>query len=42
MNRVAWQVIVHGVERAGHDLAAKPPPPGTIRSVVVVSVSFDF
>ena len=34
--------IVHGVERAGHDLATKPPPPGTIRFVVAVSMSFDF
>ena len=27
MNREAWQAIVHGVARVGHDLATKPPPP---------------
>ena len=26
MDRGAWQARVHGVERAGHDLATKPPP----------------
>ena len=25
MDRGAWQAIVHGVTRAGHDLATKPP-----------------
>ena len=27
MDREAWQAAVHGVARAGHELAAKPPPP---------------
>ena len=27
MDRGAWQAIVHGVARVGHDLAIKPPPP---------------
>ena len=27
MDRGAWQAIVHGVARVGHDLATKPPPP---------------
>ena len=27
MDRGAWQAIVYGVERVGHDLATKPPPP---------------
>ena len=27
MDRGAWQAIVHGVIRVGHDLATKPPPP---------------
>ena len=26
MDRGAWQVTVHGVTRAGHDLVTKPPP----------------
>ena len=26
MDRGAWQVIVHGVVRVGHDLVTKPPP----------------
>ena len=26
MDRGAWQAIVHGVTRVGHDLATKPPP----------------
>ena len=25
MDRGAWQAIVHGVTRVGHDLATKPP-----------------
>ena len=28
MDRRAWQATVHGVTRAGHDLATKPPPRG--------------
>ena len=27
MDRRAWQAIVFGVARAGHDLMTKPPPP---------------
>ena len=27
MDRGAWQAIVHGVARVGHDLVTKPPPP---------------
>ena len=27
MDRGAWQAMVHGVARVGHDLATKPPPP---------------
>ena len=27
MDREAWQAIVHGVTRVGHNLATKPPPP---------------
>ena len=27
MDREAWQATVHGVERVGHDLATKSPPP---------------
>ena len=27
MDRGAWQAIVHGTARIGHDLATKPPPP---------------
>ena len=27
MDRGAWQAMVHGVARTGHDLATKPPPP---------------
>ena len=26
MDQGAWQAIVHGITRAGHDLATKPPP----------------
>ena len=27
MDRGAWQAIVHGVTRAGHDLVTTPLPP---------------
>ena len=27
IDRGAWQPIVHGVARFGHDIATKPPPP---------------
>ena len=26
MDRGAWQALVHGITRVGHDLATKPPP----------------
>ena len=26
-DRGAWQAMVHGVTRVGHDLVTKPPPP---------------
>ena len=29
MDRGAWQTTVHGVARAGQDLATKPPPPSS-------------
>ena len=27
IERGAWQATVHGIARAGHNLATKPPPP---------------
>ena len=30
MDRGAWQATIHGVARAGHDLATKPPPLMTV------------
>ena len=27
MDRGAWQAMVHGITRVGHNLATKPPPP---------------
>ena len=27
MHRGAWQAVVHGVSRVGHNLVTKPPPP---------------
>ena len=32
MDRGAWQAIVHGVARVGHDLVTKPPPPWNLFS----------
>ena len=29
-DRVAWQAIVHGIARVGHDLAAQPQPPSRL------------
>ena len=29
MDRGAWRAMVHGVTRVGHNLATKPPPPGS-------------
>ena len=29
MDRGAWQAIVHGVARVGHDLVTKPTPSGS-------------
>ena len=31
MDKGAWQVIVHGVARVGHDLATKSPPPQCLK-----------
>ena len=31
MDRGAWQATVHGIARARHDLATKPPPPPDLR-----------
>ena len=32
MDREAWQAIVHGVTRVGHNLATKPPPPPNLNA----------
>ena len=29
MDRGAWEAIVHGIARVGHNLVSKPPPPVT-------------
>ena len=34
MDRGAWQVIVHGVARVGHDLVTELPPPPHIREII--------
>ena len=34
MDRGAWQVIVHGVTRVGHDLVTKLPPPPYIHEII--------
>ena len=31
-DRGAWQTIIHGVARVGHDLVTKPPPPPLIKN----------
>ena len=36
MERGAWQDIVHGVSRVGHNLVTKPPLPYLINNVVLV------
>ena len=36
MDRGAWQAIVQGVARVGHDLAIEPPP----RCIVQISNNF--
>ena len=36
MDRGAWQATVHGLARAGHDLATKPPPPPPIWAYVKI------
>ena len=40
MDRGGWQVIVHGVTRAGHDLVTKPSPlqwfPNCLQSFMVI------
>ena len=35
MDRGAWQAIVHGVTRAGHDLVTKPPTTTTINNILL-------
>ena len=30
MDRGAWQTVVHGVTRVGHDSVTTPPPPGQL------------
>ena len=32
IDRGVWQATVHGVARAGYDLATKPPPPSIVES----------
>ena len=39
MESAAWQVIVHGVTRVGHDLVTKPPPPPELLSGKVMTSS---
>ena len=34
MDRGAWWATVHGVARAGHDLATKPPPQRPLYSLL--------
>ena len=41
MDRGAWRATVHGVERVGHDLATKLPPPLCISSCKVMTGSRD-
>ena len=36
MDRGAWQAIVHGVAKVGHDLATKPPPPPPLWAYVKI------
>ena len=36
MDRGAWQAIVRGVAKVGHDLATKPPPPPPIWAYVKI------
>ena len=41
MDREAWQATVHGVPRAGHDLATKPPPPPITQLAVVLEKTLE-
>ena len=40
MDRGAWQAIVHGVARVGHDLATKPPPHYTYTVTDIIAQQF--
>ena len=33
MDRGTWQASVHGVARAGHDVATTPPPPPSVKGL---------
>ena len=37
MDRGAWRPTVNRVSRVGHDLATKPPPPGTILHTIRIT-----
>ena len=37
MDRGPWWATIHGVARAGHDLATKPPPPKQVSKVSVAA-----
>ena len=39
MHRGAWRATIHGVTRARHSLAPKPPPPPRIKDTHVKTVS---
>ena len=39
MDRGAWQAIVHGVVRVGHDLLTKPPTDAQIAGETCLGVS---
>ena len=41
MDREAWQATVHGVPRAGHYLATKPPPPPITQLAMVLEKTLE-